>query len=406
YDVRAWQGQLYITTNEGAPNYRVFKVAAARPGRRYWREIVREAPDAILQDVAVVGGRLALSYLHDAASELRVATLDGKPVRRVKLPAIGTSGGIHGLQDEDDGYFAFSSFTIPQQIYKTSMRTGAVSLWAKVELPIDPSPYVVEQVFYPSRDGTRVSMFIVRRKDLRKDGQNPTLLYGYGGFNVSLTPSFAASIYPWLEAGGVWAEPNLRGGGEYGKRWHDAGRGPHKQNVFDDYLAAAEWLARSGYTSPRRLAIYGGSNGGLLVGAAMVQRPELFGAVVCAVPLLDMVRYHLFGSGRTWIPEYGTAEKPADFPVLHAYSPYHHVDAKVTYPPMLMLSADHDDRVDPLHARKFVAAVQAAGASEALLRIEANAGHGGADQVKKAIEKSADMYAWLLHTFGMKAARR
>jgi prolyl oligopeptidase len=327
-------------------------------------------------------------------------------VRTLALPALGSSGGIGGLQDEDTGYFTFSSFTIPQQVYRTSMRTGKVALWAKVEVPIDPSPFAVTQVFYPSRDGTRISMFLVHRKDLVRDGTNPTLLYGYGGFNHSLTPSFAASIYPWLEAGGVWAEPNLRGGGEYGKRWHDAGKGAKKQNVFDDFIAAAEWLVASRLTSPAKLAIYGGSNGGLLVGAAMTQRPDLFGAVACAVPLLDMVRYHQFGSGRTWIPEYGTAEKATDFRVLHAYSPYHHVDPKVTYPPLLMLSADHDDRVDPMHARKFVAAVQAAGRSQALLRIERHSGHGGADQVRQAIEVSADRTAFLMDRFGMTPARR
>jgi prolyl oligopeptidase len=277
-----------------------------------------------------------------------------------------------------------------------------VELWARVELPIHPERYTVEQVFYRSKDGTRVPLFLVHRKDLKKDGNNPVLLYGYGGFNVSMLPSFRSSIYPWMDAGGVYAVANLRGGGEYGKAWHEAGRLDRKQNVFDDFHAAAEFLVREGYTRPEKLAISGGSNGGLLVGAAMTQRPELYGAVVCSVPLLDMVRYHLFGSGKTWIPEYGSAENPADFQVLYAYSPYHRVKKGVRYPALLMMAADHDDRVDPLHARKFVAAVQSTGhPAPALLRIEANAGHGGADQVAKAIESSVDLYSFLFQQLGV-----
>jgi prolyl oligopeptidase len=248
-------------------------------------------------------------------------------------------------------------------------------------------------------------MFVVHRKGLVHDGKAPTLLYGYGGFDISLSPAFSPALVGWLEMGGVFAQPNLRGGGEYGKRWHDAGKGANKQNVFDDYVAAAEWLIANKYTNPGKLAIYGGSNGGLLVGAAMVQRPDLYRAVVCAVPLLDMVRYHRFGSGRTWISEYGTAEKEADFRVLHAYSPYHHVKPGTRYPALLMLSSDHDDRVDPMHARKFTAAIQAAQAGKlpALLRIEMNAGHGGADQVRRRIEQSADTYAFLMQQLGVAA---
>ena len=307
-----------------------------------------------------------------------MATLDGKPVRTVALPGVGAASNLVGLEDQDEAFFVFSSFTTPRQVYKTSVATGKVELWAKVELPVDTERYTVEQVFYPSKDGTRIPMFLVHRKDLKQDGSDPTLLYGYGGFNVSMQPTLplAASI-PWLDAGG-----RVRGGqparavastARPGTRLAACDR---KQNVFDDFHAAAEYLVREGYTRPEQLAIHGGSNGGLLVGAAMTQRPELYGAVVCAVPLLDMVRYHQFGSGKTWIPEYGTADEPADFQVLHAYSPYHHVKPGVRYPPLLMMSADHDDRVDPMHARKFVAAVQNAGGhgAPALLRIEANAG--------------------------------
>lgn len=400
YSVQAWKDQLFIVTNEGAPNYRVFKVSAGHPERQDWKEIVPEDPKAALEGMSIVGGQLALTYLRDASTELRLATLDGAPVRTVALPGIGTSGGIAGLEDEDDGYFDFSSFATTREIHRISIGTGATSRWAKVELPVKADAFEVQQVFYPSKDGTRISMFLVTRKGLLKDGARPTLLYGYGGFNISQTPIFKAGIIPFVEAGGIYAVANLRGGGEYGTKWHDAGRGHFKQNVFDDFAAAAEWLAKSGYTRAEKIAIYGGSNGGLLVGAAMTQHPELYGAVVCAVPLLDMVRYHLFGSGRTWIPEYGTAEKEDDFKVLHAYSPYHRIKAGVRYPPLLMLSADHDDRVDPMHARKFVALLQEHGA-DAWLRIEANAGHGGADQTKKSIEQAADLYAFLFEKLAL-----
>ncbi|WP_223755642.1 prolyl oligopeptidase family protein [Myxococcus sp. RHSTA-1-4] len=400
YSVNAWKDRFYVTTDEGAPRQRVFEVDPAKPERAAWKEIVPEDKVASLQGVNIVGGHLALEYLKDATTEVRVATLKGQPVRTVPLPSVGAASNLVGLEDEDEAYFVFTSFTTPRLVFKTSVASGKTEEWARVELPMDPSLYTTQQVFYTSKDGTRVPMFLVHRKDLKRDGAAPTLLYGYGGFNVSMEPVFRGSILPWLDAGGVYAVANLRGGGEYGKDWHEAGRLHRKQNVFDDFHAAAEYLVREKYTQPRRLAIHGGSNGGLLVGAAMTQRPELYGAVVCAVPLLDMVRYHLFGSGRTWIPEYGSAEKGEDFPTLHAYSPYHRVRADVRYPALLMMSADHDDRVDPMHARKFVAAMQNApgNPSPVLLRIEMNAGHGGADQVAKNIESSADLYAFLFQT--------
>lgn len=403
YGIQAWKDQFYITTDEGAPRQRLFRVSPEKTERAAWQEIIPEDPVASLESAVIVGGHFALEYLRDAASELRIATLDGKPVRTVALPTVGAASNLVGLEDQDEAFFLFSSFTTPRQVYKTSIASGKVDLWAKVELPVDTEQYTVRQVFYPSKDGTKIPLFLVHRKDLKPDGQRPTLLYGYGGFSVNMQPSFRASIFPWLDAGGVYAVANLRGGGEYGKAWHEAGRLAHKQNVFDDFHAAAEYLVREHYTRPDRLAIHGGSNGGLLVGAAMTQRPELYGAVVCAVPLLDMVRYHQFGSGRTWIPEYGTADKPSDFQVLYAYSPYHHLKPGVHYPPLLMMSADHDDRVDPMHARKFVAALQNLDGpgAPALLRIEANAGHGGADQVAKSIESQADLYAFLFQTFEM-----
>ncbi|WP_223764552.1 prolyl oligopeptidase family protein [Corallococcus sp. AS-1-6] len=403
YSVIAWKDRFYVVTDEGAPRQRVFAVDPRKSERANWKELVPEDPKATLESVSLVGGHLALEYLKDVTTELRIATLEGKPVRTVQLPGVGAASNLLGLEDQDDAYFSYSSFTTPRQVYRTSVKSGKVDLWAKVEVPMDPDAYTTEQVFFTSKDGTKVPMFLVYKKGLKKDGTAPTLLYGYGGFLVSMQPGFRASILPWLDAGGIYAVANLRGGGEYGTAWHEAGRGANKQNVFDDFAGAAEYLAKEQYTQAKKLAIYGGSNGGLLVGAAMTQRPELYGAVVCGVPLLDMVRFHLFGSGRTWVPEYGSADDAGQFKTLYAYSPYHRVRQDVRYPPLLMMSSDHDDRVDPMHARKFVAAVQNAKGNPAptLLRIEANAGHGGADQVAKAIESSVDMYAFLFQALGV-----
>jgi prolyl oligopeptidase len=400
-EVDVHDGVFYLMTNDGAPRYRVFAVDPAHPEPAAWREVVPEA-EATLESARVMGGHLLLRYLHAASSLLEVRTLAGALVRRIDLPGIGTVDNVVGNATDDAAWFSFSSFTRPPEIYQTSIASGATTLWAKVELPVDTSPFVVEQVWYPSRDGTPISMFIVHNEGAKRDGNNPTLLYGYGGFNVSLTPSYASSVVIWLEHGGVYAVPNLRGGAEYGEAWHQAGMGANKQNVFDDFVNAAEYLIGEGWTRPERLAIRGGSNGGLLVGAAMTQRPDLFGAVICAVPLLDMVRYHLFGSGKTWIPEYGSAEDPAQFTTLLRYSPYHNVTRGVSYPALLMAAADSDDRVDPMHARKFTAEVQWASASgrPVLLRVEQNAGHGGADLVQKTVENYADQWAFLLWQIG------
>lgn len=404
YSIIAWRDQFYVATNEGAPKWRVFKTAADKPARDEWREIVPEA-ETTLDSTQIVGEHLVLVTLKDASSRMEVRTLEGKLVRTVPLPSIGTTGGMSGNPDEDDAYFGFVSFMTPSEVYRTSIKTGETKLWASVKVPFDASPYEVQQVWYPSRDGTKVSMFLLHKKGLKKDGNTPWLLTGYGGFNVSMTPSFSVDFCLWLEAGGGVALPNLRGGGEYGEAWHRAGMLHNKQNVFDDFIAAAEYLIKSNYTKPEKLAIRGGSNGGLLVGAAMTQRPELFKAVICAVPLLDMVRYHKFGSGRTWIPEYGTAEKAEDFKVLHGYSPYHHIHPDTKYPALLMISADSDDRVDPMHARKFAAGIQAASTSglPVLLRIEKNAGHGGADLIKQRVEASADSIGFLVEELGAKA---
>ncbi|MCG8422453.1 MAG: prolyl oligopeptidase family serine peptidase [Proteobacteria bacterium] len=399
-----WKGWFYVYTNYQAPRYRIFKVAPDAIGNiARWREIVAEGP-AKLDGMQVIGEHLVLPYLRNAASEVEIRDFDGKLVRKVELPEIGSSRGMLGNPDEDTAYFGFTSFTTPTQIYQTSIKSGKTQLWYQLELPVDVSQIASRQVWYRSKDGTRVSMFLIHRTDSRRDGKTPTLLYGYGGFSISLTPSFSSTAAVWLEQGGMYAIANLRGGGEYGEEWHKSGMLDKKQNVFDDYIAAAEYLIREGYTNPEKLAIYGGSNGGLLVGAAMTQRPELFRAVVCSVPLLDMVRYHKFGSGKTWIPEYGTADKAEQFKFLHAYSPYHRVAKNTEYPSLLMLTADSDDRVDPMHARKFVAAIQWASARHdrpVLMRVERKAGHGGADLVKKRVERSADLVAYLMWQLGM-----
>ncbi|MCU0686837.1 MAG: prolyl oligopeptidase family serine peptidase [Polyangiaceae bacterium] len=405
FDVDVWGDRFYVSSDEGAPRGRIFVVDPKKLERTAWREIVAERPDATLQGVAIIGGQLALSYLKDARAEIEFRALDGQKPRAVALPGLGSAEGLVGNPDEDEAYFTFQSYTTPPTVFSLSVKTAAPREYSRVEVPIDPQPYTVEQVFFPSKDGTKVSMFVVRRKDLVKNGESRVLLSGYGGFQVSLTPSFVASIYPWLERGGIYAVANLRGGGEYGEDWHKAGMLLQKQNVFDDFIAAAEYLVRERYTRPERLAIRGGSNGGLLVGAAITQRPDLFGAALCAVPLLDMVRYHLFGSGKTWISEYGSAENPELFRALYAYSPYHHVRPGTRYPATLLLAADSDDRVDPLHARKFAALLQAnSSGGPALLRVQKNAGHGGADLIKAAVEEGADAYAFALaHTGGAAA---
>lgn len=401
YQVFDWKDTIYVQTNEGAPRYRLFKVDPKKMARADWVEIVPEQKDAVIQNVSIVGEHLAITWMKNASNSLELRTLDGKPVRTVELPTIGTSSGFLGNEDEDTAYYTFTSYTTPQQIYKTSIKGGETSLWAEVKVPVDTSKYTVEQVWYPSKDGTKVSMFLVHRKDLKKDGTTPFLLWGYGGFNISETPGFSGSIFPWLDAGGGYAVANLRGGGEYGEEWHRNGMLGKKQNVFDDFIGAAEFLQKEKYAS--KVAIRGGSNGGLLVGAVTTQRPDLFRAVICQVPLLDMVRYHKFGAGQVWIPEYGSADDAEQFKWLYAYSPYHHVKAKTSYPALLMMSADADDRVDPLHARKMVAALQAANTGEhpILLRIEQHSGHGGADLVKQAVEQQADAYAFLMHELGL-----
>jgi prolyl oligopeptidase len=401
YDLDVFRDRFYVATNEGAPNRRVFAVDPGHPARSAWREIVPERKNATLESANLVGGKLALVYLKDVLSQVEIRDLDGKLVRELPLPELGSATGLVGRPDEDEAYFSFESFTVPDTIYRTSIAQGGTQVFFRLEVPVDPSRYVTEQVFTTSKDGTKVPVFVVHAKGQKPDRDAPALLTGYGGFLISERPAFRPAIFPWLERGGVFALAVLRGGGEYGEEWHRAGMLTKKQNVFDDFIAAAEKLVTDGWTSPGKLAIRGGSNGGLLVGAAEVQRPDLFGAVLCGVPLIDMVRYHLFGSGKTWISEYGSADDAEQFKAILAYSPMQHVKHGVPYPATLLLSADADDRVDPMHARKFAARLQETSAGgPVLLRIERHSGHGGSDQIKATIEKTADEYAFALSAIG------
>ncbi len=390
---------FYFVTDRGAPRQRVvnLNVAAARPQPR----AVIPEDAATLDSVSLVGGKLIANYLADAKSEIRVHALDGSLVRKVELPGIGTASGFGGKDDDPETFFAFTSYNRPTTIYRYDAATGQTTTWAAPALKFNPEDYKVEQVFYPSRDGTRIPMFVIRRKDVT--GPAPTLLYGYGGFDISLTPSFSATRLAWLEKGGVYAVANLRGGGEYGKAWHDAGRLARKQNVFDDFIAAGEYLKKSGITSPHGLAINGGSNGGLLIGAVVDQRPDLFDAASPAVGVMDMLRFDRFTAGRYWVDDYGYPNKEADFKTLLAYSPYQNIKAGVRYPPLLATTADTDDRVVPGHSFKYISALQAADPNGAphLIRIETRAGHGSGKPTAKIIEEAADVYAFLAHFTGL-----
>jgi prolyl oligopeptidase len=397
YDVSVDRGHFFVWTNEGAPKYRVFRVDPAHPDRNQWTEIVPERGDATLESLSIAGHRLTLSYLKDVVSQVEVREQDGTLVRSIDLPGLGSATALSGEVDDDVAYYSFQSFTYPTEIFETSVATGRTSSFYRLKVPVDPSKYVVDQRFATSRDGTRVPFFVVRAVDSVPTGRTPTILYGYGGFQAAQTPVFSTSIFPWLEAGGIWVVANLRGGSEYGETWHRHGMLHEKQHVFDDYFAVAEELVRLQFTSPDKLVAMGASNGGLLVGAAITQRPDLFRVALCGVPLLDMVRYHLFGSGKTWIAEYGSADLADDFAALYAYSPLHHVVKGTRYPATLLLSADSDDRVDPMHARKFAAELQwASTGGPVLLRVEKHSGHGGADLVRAAVEKLADEYAFAI----------
>jgi prolyl oligopeptidase len=408
YGGEIYKGKIFITTNEDAPRYRAFVADASSPSRAGWKEIIPQN-DAVLQSVNVVNGLLLANYEKNASSQLRLFETGGKPLGDVALPAIGTVYGLGGKWDRKEVFFAFQSFTIPDSVYQIDLTTRSTALWNKVEAPgIDPEKYEVKQLWFNSKDGTRVPMFVFHRKGLELNGKNPTLLTGYGGFNVSLTPSFVGDRYMWLEHGGVFAVANLRGGAEFGEDWHRAGMLDKKQNVFDDFIAAAEFLISQKYTGKDHLAIRGGSNGGLLMGAALTQRPDLYRAVVCQVPLLDMLRYQNFQIAKLWVPEYGSSEDPKQFDWLYAYSPYHHVKQGTQYPAILFMTADTDTRVDPMHAKKMAALMQAEAANgksserPILLRIDTKAGHGAGKPIVKQIEDLTDIYSFLFWQLEMK----
>jgi prolyl oligopeptidase len=403
FHVTARNDRFYVRTNHEAPRYRVFEVDPAKPGRKNWREIIPEGKD-VLEGFAAVGDYLIGQYSDKATSHLTLFYPSGKPAYPVKLPPLGSVSGLGGEWDGSELFIGFQSFTVPMSVYRYDLKKLDSTLWGQVKADIDFDKYTVEQVTYQSKDKTPVTMFLAHKKGIEKDGSNPTLLTGYGGFNNALTPTFNASRFLFLERGGVFAIANLRGGSEYGEDWHKAGMLDKKQNVFDDFLAAAEWLIREKYTSKDKLAIQGGSNGGLLVGAALTQRPDLFKAVVCQVPLLDMVRYHKFLIARLWIAEYGSPDDAQQFKWLYAYSPYHHVKDGTAYPATLLMAAESDTRVDALHARKMAARLQAATSSDApiLLRIETKAGHGAGKPRAKVVEELTDVYSFLFWQLGMK----
>jgi prolyl oligopeptidase len=408
YSAEVFRGKLYITTNEDAPWFRVFTVDATNPRRAAWKEIIPQS-DAVLKGVRVFGGTLLAQYERNASSQLKLFALNGRESAEIRLPTIGTVNTLGGRWDRSEAFFDFVSFTVPPSVYRVELASCGCELWDKVDAPgINPSAYEVKQLWFPSKDGTKIPMFVFHRRGLELNGKNPTLLSGYGGFNVSLTADFRGSRFLWLEHGGVFAVANLRGGAEFGEEWHRAGMLDKKQKVFDDFIAAAEYLMEEKYTDTERLAIQGASNGGLLMGAAFTQRPDLFRAVVCQVPLLDMLRYQHFQIAKLWIPEYGSSDDAKQFEWLYAYSPYHHVTPGVQYPAILFITAESDTRVDPMHAKKMAALMQAEAANgqsparPILLRIETKAGHGAGKPITKQIEELTDIYSFLLWQLGMR----
>ncbi|MCE3002767.1 MAG: prolyl oligopeptidase family serine peptidase [Xanthomonadaceae bacterium] len=403
YDfIGAADGRLFVRTDDGAERYRIVAIDPAKPAQDDWREVVPQA-EATLLSANVVGGQVIANRLRDAASEVTAYDLKGKRLRTIALPGLGTATGFGGGASASETFFAFASFTTPGTILRYEPKSGRVAVFREPKVAFDPAAYETRQVFYPSKDGTKIPMFITARRGVTLDGDNPTLLYGYGGFNIPVTPAFSANTIAWLELGGVYASANLRGGGEYGRAWHEAGMKTRRQNVFDDFAAAAEYLIAEKWTQPERLAISGRSNGGLLVAATMLQRPELFGAALPAVSVLDMLRFREFTIGWAWESDYGSVKDPAEFKALLAYSPLHNIRPKVEYPATLVTTADRDDRVFPAHSFKFAAALQAAyqGERPMLIRVETRAGHGAGKPTSKIIGERADEYAFLVKTLGI-----
>jgi prolyl oligopeptidase len=397
-------GKLFLQTTQGAPNGKIQVVDLATMERT---DLVPERADATIQNVTVAEGVLVVEYLEKASSVFDLFGFDGKARGRLNLPGIG-SGALAAEEDSTEGFLSFTSYNYPTTIFRVDLTApgAAPEVWERPDVPVDPTSVEVEQVWYPSKDGTKVSMFVVHKKGLTLDGARPTILYGYGGFNVSSTPSFVATLFPWFEDGGVYAVPNLRGGGEYGDAWHEAGMLDKKQNVFDDFIAAGEWLIAHKYTKPGKLAIYGGSNGGLLTGAVAVQRPDLCKVAIVAVPLLDMLRYQNFLMARYWVPEYGSAEKADEFAALYAYSPYHHVEAGTRYPAVYLTAGENDSRVHALHARKMAAKLQAVAAgienpNPVLLWVDREAGHGQGKPLNLRVRDVADQRMFLRWQLGM-----
>lgn len=406
YNVVHNEGNVfYIHTNDDAPRYRLIAISLDKPAKENWKVIIPEKEE-VLQEVHVISGKFVAQYMKDATSKANVVDLTGKLLYEMKLPGIGTLTGFSSKKDQNIGFYAYTSFTFPSTIYTYNANLNKSEVLYSSELDFDNSPYVSEQIFYKSKDGTSIPMFIVHKKDIKLDGNNPVYLYGYGGFNISLTPSFSVSRLVFLENGGIVAIANLRGGGEYGEDWHQAGTKLQKQNVFDDFISAAEYLIEKKYTSAKKIAIAGGSNGGLLVGACMTQRPELFGVALPAVGVMDMLRFHKFTIGWAWTGDYGSSDNEEEFKYLLGYSPLHNLKKGVCYPPTLVTTADHDDRVVPAHSFKFAATLQEVQScnNPALIRIETKAGHGAGKPISKMIDEATDMWSFVMYNLGMKPA--
>jgi len=396
--------RFWFQTDSQASRGKLVEIDTANPARSNWKVIVPEGKETLLA-TTFVNNKFILNYLKDAYTQVKIYDTAGKLVNEVAFPGIGSAEGFGGKATDKETFYSFTGFTTPTTIYRYDMTTGKSTIFRQPKVDFNPANYETKQVFYTSKDGAKVPMFITYKKGLKLDGNNPTYLYGYGGFNISMTPGFSVGNLVWMEMGGVYAQPSLRGGGEYGEEWHQAGMKLKKQNVFDDFIAAAQWLIDNKYTSTPKLAIGGGSNGGLLVGAALTQRPDLFGAALPAVGVMDMLRFQKFTIGWAWVSDYGSADNPEDFKALYAYSPLHNIKPATSYPPTMITTADHDDRVWPGHSFKFAAALQAAQAGSApiLIRIETKAGHGAGKPTSKIIEETADRWAFLVKTLEMKS---
>ncbi len=396
---------FYFRTDKNAPRGKVLKINADEFLRKKavgWQQVIPETKET-LEGANFINNQLVASYLKDAYTQIKIYDLNGKFVRNVELPGIGTAGGFGGKRDDAETFYSFSSFNAPPTIYRYDFKSGKSEIFRQSDVKFNPNDYEVKQIFYNSKDGTRIPLFIVHKKGLKLDGTNPTLLYAYGGFNISLTPSFSVSRIAWMEMGGVYAVANLRGGGEYGEEWHEAGTKLKKQNVFDDFIAAAEYLIKEKYTQPKKLAIQGGSNGGLLIGAVLNQRPDLYGAALPAVGVMDMLRFQKFTIGRAWTSDYGSSDNAAEFAALYKYSPLHNLKKGAKYPAVMVTTSDHDDRVVPAHSFKYAATLQASQSGDApvLIRIETNAGHGAGKPTAKVIEEQADIFGFLVKNLGM-----